>query len=145
MSKERENDYINAKTELFKFNKINYNCTECSSPIEILSINENKYTIEFKCIKNNHKGKMFIKDYIEKMKIFNNNKINSDICDIKEHNKKKFQSYCLSCNMHLCKECLKLRNHISHNKIDIVEIQPNQKELNMIEKIINHLSFPWET
>ena len=31
---------------------------------------------------------MLIKDYIEKMKIFNTNKIKSDICNIDNHNKK---------------------------------------------------------
>ena len=49
--------------------EIFYNCTECSSPIEILSINE--IDIEFKCIKNNHNKKISIKEYIEKMKHFN--------------------------------------------------------------------------
>ena len=31
-------------------NDIFYNCTECSSLIEILSIDENKNIIEFKCL-----------------------------------------------------------------------------------------------
>jgi len=50
-------------------NNIGYNCLECSSLIEILSINENNNTIEFKCINNNnHNNKIKIKDYLEKMK-----------------------------------------------------------------------------
>ena len=32
-----------------------YNCSECSSPIEILSIDEKECSIEFNCINNNHK------------------------------------------------------------------------------------------
>ena len=35
---------LQAKNDIF------YNCTECSSLIEILSIDENKNIIEFKCI-----------------------------------------------------------------------------------------------
>ena len=44
-----------------------YNCTECSSAIEILSINENECSIEFQCINNNHKIKMLINEYINKI------------------------------------------------------------------------------
>ena len=39
-----------------------YNCTECSSPIEILYINEKRNVIEFKCSKNNHIEKLSIKE-----------------------------------------------------------------------------------
>ena len=47
--------------EVFKLNEIYYNCSECSSSVEILSINEKESNIEFKCINNNHKIKMLIK------------------------------------------------------------------------------------
>ena len=53
-------------SEQLELNEINYNCTECSSPIEILSIKDNN--IEFKCINNNHNIKISIKEYINKMK-----------------------------------------------------------------------------
>ena len=122
-------------TENLELNEINYNCTECPSSIEILSIKENECTIEFKCIKNNHKQKMLIKDYINKMKEFNNNEINNDKCTI--HNI-KYECYCNICNIHLCKECLKLRNHISHLKVNIIEVQPNKKEINIVEDIIKN-------
>ena len=58
--------------DTLKLNEIYYNCSECQSPIEILSTNEKDSTIEFKCINNNHKIKMTIKEYINKMKSFNN-------------------------------------------------------------------------
>ena len=46
---------------------IGYNCAECSSLIEILSIDENN--LEFKCMNNNnHNNKLKIYSYIEKMK-----------------------------------------------------------------------------
>ena len=121
--------------EMPQLNEINYNCTKCSSPIEILSLNEKECSIEFKCINNNHELKMAIKDYINKMKSFNDKNINNDICDI--HNK-KFECYCTDCNKHLCKECLMTREHIDHSKYNIIEYQPNKKELNIIENIIKY-------
>ena len=121
--------------EMIQLNELNYNCTECSSPIEIISINEKECSIEFKCINNKHKLKMSIKDYIDKMKSFNNKKINDDICEI--HNK-KYECYCINCNKHLCNKCLITREHIGHNKYIIIENKPNIKELNIIENIIRY-------
>ena len=46
------------------------------------------------------------------------------------------QFFCLDCNKHLYKECIRTRDHISHNKRIIIEIQPSQKELNIIENFI---------
>ena len=61
-------DYIMETKELEqKQNEIFYNCIECSSAIEILSINENECSIEFQCINNNHKIKMLINEYINKI------------------------------------------------------------------------------
>ena len=71
---------------------------------------------------------MPIKVFIEKMKDFNNKNINNDICFIEGHNKNKYECFCFDCNNHLCKECLKSKNHIGHNKTNIIEIQPNKKE-----------------
>ncbi len=73
------NDYImetNESSELLKLNEIYYNCIECSSPIAILSIHDNY--IEYKCIKNNHQKNILIKEYIEKMKKYNNENNNND-------------------------------------------------------------------
>ena len=108
-----------------------YNCSECRSLIEILSFNDN--IIEFKCIKENHRNKMPINEYIEKMKKFNNINTNSDICKIHE---KKYIVFCFNCNYHLCQDCLKSRTHINHNKNNIIEIQPIKEEINKIEEII---------
>ena len=55
---------LEAKNDIF------YNCTECSSLIDILSIDENKNIIEFKCLNkscNDLKKTMTIKEYFEKM------------------------------------------------------------------------------
>ena len=118
-----------------ELNEIHYNCSECSSHIEILSIKNDM--IEFKCLNKNknHQKILPIKEYINDMKQFNNKDINNDICII--HNKKN-ESYCLDCNIHLCNDCLKLRDHFNHNKNNIVEVKPNKNELNILEDIINY-------
>ena len=127
------NDMETNEPELFQLNEIYYNCIECSSPIEIISIKDNY--IEYKCINNNHERKMLIKEYIEKMKKYNNKNNNNDECNI--HNN-KYECYCIECNKHLCNECLKLREHIGHNKINIIEIKPNEKEINIMKNIIKY-------
>ena len=68
------------KANQLKLDEKLYNCSECSSPIDISSIDEEKFTIEFNCINNNHKKKMSIKEYINKMKKYNDNNINRDVC-----------------------------------------------------------------
>ena len=135
MSKENNFIFEEGETigEAMKLNEMYYNCTECQSPIEILYINEKQNIIEFRCINNNHRKELSIKEYLDKIKNFNNKNINDDICI--NHNK-KYDYYCLDCNKHLCKECLKSRNQISHNKKIILEIQPNNKEINIIENVI---------
>ena len=109
-----------------KNDEIYYNCSECSSPIEIISINEDNNIIEFKCLnkESNHSKNivMPLKEYLEKMKKYNNRKSNSDICEI--HNKNnKYVSFCYNCSRHLCKECLKTRIHLNHIKNDIIEMK----------------------
>ena len=121
----------------FQYTDINYNCTECQSLIEILSIDEEKKEIEFKCTNkdNNHGIKiMTIAEYLKKMKNKNQNNINSDEC--KEHNNNKYVSFCLDCNHHLCEECLKSRVHINHRKNNTIEVKPIPNELLIFGKII---------
>ena len=135
----KQNNFIFEEGETIEgpmnLNEIYYNCSECSSPIEILSINKKANIIEFKCITNNHRKQLSIKEYINKMKKFNNKNINNDICTDNNHNS-KYKFFCLDCNKHLCKKCLKTRNHISHNKKILIEMQPSQNELNIIDNII---------
>ena len=54
------------------------NCSECSSNIEILSLDENK--IKFIC-NNKHNIDIPIKEYLKKMKNYNDIKLNDDKCD----------------------------------------------------------------
>ena len=103
-----------------KNNSIGYNCTKCSSLIEILSINENNNTIEFNCINNCHNyNKIKIKEYLQKMIKYNDNKNISEKCEM--HKKDEYIIYCFDCKVHLCKECLKSKKHRNHEKINIFE------------------------
>ena len=117
--------------------QIYYNCSECSSIIEIISIDEENNMIEFNCLneENNHNKNitMPLKEYLEKMKKYNKSKINNDECEIHKSN---YISYCFNCNYHLCKECLKTRVHLNHIKNNIIEIKPMDEELNIIKEVI---------
>ena len=108
-----------------------YNCSECESNIEIISLNENK--IKFICY-NKHNIDIKINEYLKKMKQYNNIKLNDDKCG--EH-KQEYLSYCFDCNIHLCKECLKTRKHSYHYKIYIIEILPQKEALDNIINIIS--------
>ena len=116
-----------------RLDNILYNCTECSSIIEIISLNEEENIIEFKCL-NKHYLKMNIKEYINKMKKYNDIKLNDKKCN--KHNNEVYFSYCFDCNIHLCKECMKSKEHNYHYKIYMLEIIPDIKVLNDIEDII---------
>jgi len=129
---------INDSYEQFQLKEIYYNCSECKSPIEILKLNEIESIIEFKCINNNHKIKMKIKEYIDKMKKYNDKNIFYDICSDEGHEHNNYLCYCLDCKQHLCKKCLSSRIHKDHNKINILEVKPTKDELNIIEDIIKY-------
>ena len=145
MSKIYMNNIIedNSKDELpptpqpeIEISDIYYNCIDCSSFIEILSINEENNIIEFKCLnkeKNHEKKIISIKEYLSKMENYRQKNI-GDRC--KEHKNKKYVSYCCDCNIHLCEDCLKTRFHINHNKNNIIEIKPIKEELFIIEETI---------
>ena len=105
-----------------EYENIYYNCTECSSLIEILSINEEKNIIEFKCRNNNndHEKKiMTINKYLDAMRFNIKKKVNEDKC---EKHYKKYKCYCFDCNFHLCKECLRSRTHLNNLKNNIIEL-----------------------
>ena len=64
------NDSVQTPQPEIEISNIYYNCTDCSSFIEILSINEEKNIIEFKCLneKNIHEKKIIpINEYLSKM------------------------------------------------------------------------------
>ena len=114
-----------------------YNCSECLSPIEIIYLDD--MNIGFKCFnKNNpHNIKLSIKEYINKMKNLYR-EANNEKCMINKHNKTN-ECYCLECNIHLCDICLKSREHLLHDKVNIKEILPKETELNIIHNIINDI------
>ena len=115
-----------------------YNCSKCPSLIEIINIDENN--IEFKCCnkKEPHHLTMKIGEYIQQM-VLNYNEINYDKCKINDKHNKDYESYCIECNINLCKECLKTREHIDHYKINLNEIKPQSNEIILLDKIINDI------
>ena len=118
----------------------NYNCSKCSSLIEIISINENNNILKFRCLnKNNNHSEMVmsLKEYFKEMKKYTNKGTNIVKCEIHKKNN-KFISYCYDCNCHLCEECLKTRKHINHLKNNIIEIKPIPEELNILKEIIKY-------
>ena len=116
--------------------KKGYSCTKCSSLIQILSINENNNNIEFECTnkKNTHRESISIEEYLRNRNK-NNINDNGDVCG--EH-KEKFISYCLECNIQLCIKCQKNGIHISHKKVNLIEIEPSQEELTIFKQIIDY-------
>ena len=122
-----------AKEEKIREN-IGYNCTDCSSLIEILSINEE--SIEFKCIANeNHSKKLMINNYLEKMKKYLDNKNLNNICE--KHNQ-QYIFYCLDCKYHICKDCTNSKFHKKHNKIFLNEEQPEEGDIKIIKNKIKY-------
>ena len=112
-----------------ELNKIGYKCSECSSSIEILSLNENE--IQLKCSNNQHEIKMKIRDYLNKIRNNKDIKLNDQICD---KHKQKYLFYCFECNNHLCEECS--GEHSYHYKMYLKNIIPNNESITKIRKII---------
>ena len=182
MSLESELITPNSNQEEELKEKESYLCTECSSNIEIISLDETNNIISFKCQTHGNKT-MSIKDYLNSMKLNTflfskcdkcqkqQNKINNEeifkfctnckliICNqcIFKHDKTHFfiknnkiltkcsihpknynYSYCLECNVHLCKECINNRKHMNHKKQNIEDIKPSQDEINALLKLINN-------
>ena len=110
-------------------------CPECASAIEIISINDVNNIIEYRCLKDNKKYIMSIKQYLDELSKTKNKKIDEINDKCKNHKKEKYICYCFDCNCHLCNECLKSRNHISHRKSNIIEVKPIKEELNLVEEV----------
>ena len=111
-----------------------YNCSECSSVIEILYINEDE--INFQCINNSdHNKSLKINEYLEKMSKYIENKNLIENCEI---HKKQYECYCSNCKYHLCKECLKSKKHKADKKLYFYELQPNDDEIIRIEDKIKY-------
>ena len=112
-----------------------YNCSDCPSLIEILSINKNTNIIKFKCTNEKIIKEMPLKEYFSKMLRYRNEHIIDDKC---QYHNKKYNFFCFECNKHLCEQCLRMNNHIIHNKIYINEVQPKQEDLNNMKEIIKN-------
>ena len=111
-------------------------CPECSSPIEIVSLDEDTNMFEFECTKFNHKTNIIsLIQYFNRIKNIQLGDLNEfkDKCEM--HKDNKYKIYCFDCERHLCKKCLKSGEHMNHTKNYIEEIESNQ-ELEIISEII---------
>ena len=114
-------------------------CPKCSSVVEILAINEDNNTISFRCTKEKEVVTMPIKEYLKQISECKNKTLEDlkDKCQIhKESKERNYVSFCLDCNCHLCKECLKTRIHINHRKINIIEVKPTEEEIDIVDVVI---------
>ena len=118
-------------------------CPNCSSDIEILSIDENKVDEEisvimkYKCLNENIVNNISIKEYIKLIKENKEKKIEKLKDQCEKHLSKKYISYCFDCKCHLCEDCLKTGVHLEHVKNNIIEVKPFEEELNIIREVIN--------
>ena len=115
-------------------NKESYACTNCSSNIEIISIDHIKSKIVFKCTnnncKNNHKIQTLpINEYLKNMK---KNTYLFDKCSIcyKEQSSIKnffLLKYCVNCEVIICNECKE--KHINNNRDQHFLINNNERRI----------------
>ena len=133
------NEAPSFKSEFIK--QYSFDSTESSSSsIEIISIDENKGSIEFKYLEENpdEKKNMTLKDFFEKKDVYCKKAKKEDKCtkhSLDSFCDNNYISYCFDCKIHLCKECLKSRIHINHKKNYLIEIQPTQEELILFDEV----------
>ena len=148
-------------------NQETYSCTECSSNIEIISIDNNEANITFRCLNkdcnNNHQiQKMAISTYLKKME---KNTFLFDKCSICNRDQSSINNfpylkYCIKCQKTLCNECKEKHTNSNDNNHFLINnnergikclIHPNNKnteycincKIHLCEECIktgNHLS-----
>ena len=109
-----------------------YSCTECSSNIEVISIDNNEANITFRCLNkdknNNHQiQKMPISTYLKKME---KNTFLFDKCSICSRdqssiNNFSYLKYCVKCKTTFCNECKE--KHINSGDNNHFFINNNEK------------------
>ena len=133
-----EFDYDDELKEELEMDSFLYNCTECTSLIEIISLNNTLNEIEFRCLNNSHRIKKPLNDYLDIMRTYKYPASLKTECECAGHNKSKYEYYCLNCDKHLCKFCLESKEHLYHIKFNIMaEISLTKEEEKLIEKFIN--------
>ena len=110
-----------------------YSCSECSSGIEILDLDEENNQITFKCPLDGQKT-MTIKEYLDKMVKNTFLYTKCSLCQ-KQQNKidnNQIFKYCFNCKIYLCNKCLfnHEQNHIfiENDKLNIkCKLHPKNK------------------
>ena len=134
MNERTETVFNGPETEM---GPLKYICPTCYSDIEIISINDKLDEIELRCFNqdNPHRMKISIKDYLNKINLYQSNESVSNKCS--NHNNCDYEYYCLNCDKHLCKVCLESREHLYHIKFNIMsEISLTEQEENLINNFI---------
>ena len=95
------------ENEISVLKEDSYVCTECKSPIEILSIDEEENKICFRCLKNkSHEIKTLpILEYLEKMKKNTYLYYTCSNCNLSQNDCDLIFDYCFECNNILCNQC----------------------------------------
>ena len=113
-----ENNIINFRYEQndLKENE-SYSCTECSSNIEITSIDESSNILTFKCSLHGEKT-MSIKDYLNDMKKYTYLYSECNSCKKQQNqmNSNEIFNFCTNCQLVICNNCSQNHN-ISHSII----------------------------
>ena len=127
------------------FKNDSYSCTQCSSQIEIISLNETEGKITFRCLSNNENNHgiitLSIKDYLDQMEKNTYASSKCSICNLKQNssNENKIFKYCINCKKVLCYNCIgkhdrnnnkdyKNHNIIKNNEFyNICHIHPNHE------------------
>ena len=106
-----------------------YNCSACSSPVEILSINDKENSLTFKCLNKNKKDNhnvqtMLINEYINSMKKHSYLYSECYICKKIQYHSKNISvfSYCIKCDKVICDDCMD--DHLKCNE----KIHPNMSK-----------------
>lgn len=112
-----------------------YLCTECSSNIEIISLDEKNNIMSFKCPNHGSKN-MTINDYLNNMKknAFLYNKCYSCQKQQNEINNNELFKYCTDCQLIICNNCImnhdkqhfKIKNNL---KTTICNLHPKNKNI----------------
>ena len=107
-----EYDYEGDLQGELKIDSYQYNCTKCTSLIEIISLNDKLDEIEFRCLNNSHRIKKGLNDYLNDMKSYKFAASFKNKCECAGHKESHYEYYCLSCGKHLCKACLESKEHL---------------------------------
>ena len=135
--------------EKINFSEIDsYSCSNCSSNIKIISLDEKNLKISFECLNkdlnnNHHIQTMSINEYIKKMIINTYLFSKCSICNKIQNLSKDLSifKYCIICNEVICEQCKEKHINISNNNNHIKDhyfINNNEKRIKCLTHFQNN-------